>query len=138
MPNTTRYKPRNIGFSIRSSSITVYTWYRGCFCYLLLLGFIDSGLRSVSNSLSRFGVFFSRRLSNTSSYRYCRVLFRPRYRSLGWVLGFEDLSKLPKALLDLYFWLILFTWFTSFKLDLPDIFIIINITLILSFSFIFL
>jgi hypothetical protein len=25
---------------------------------LLLLGFIDSGLRSVSNSFSRFGVFF--------------------------------------------------------------------------------
>jgi hypothetical protein len=30
-------------------------------------------------------------------------LRRPRYGSLGWVLGFRDLSKLPKALLDLYF-----------------------------------
>jgi hypothetical protein len=58
MPNTTRYRPRDIGFSIRSSSIAVYAWYRGRFCCLLLLGFIDSGLRLVSNSLSSFGVFF--------------------------------------------------------------------------------
>jgi hypothetical protein len=58
MPNITRYRPRDIGFSIRSSSIIVYAWCRGYFCCLLLLGFIDSGLRSVSNSLNRFGIFF--------------------------------------------------------------------------------
>jgi hypothetical protein len=40
------------------SSIIVYTWYRGRFCCLLLLLFVDSGLRLVSNSLSKFGVFF--------------------------------------------------------------------------------
>jgi hypothetical protein len=66
MPNTTRYRPRDIGFSIRSSSIAVYAWYQGCFCCLLLLGFIDSGLRSVSNSLSNFGVFFLARGSVVS------------------------------------------------------------------------
>jgi hypothetical protein len=58
MPNTTRYRLRDIGFSIRSSNITVYTWYRGYFYCLFLLGFMDSGLRSVSNFLSRFSVFF--------------------------------------------------------------------------------
>jgi hypothetical protein len=63
MPNATRYRPRDIGFSIRSSSITVYTWCRGCLYCLLLLGFVDSGLRSVSNSLSNFGVFFLARSS---------------------------------------------------------------------------
>jgi hypothetical protein len=58
MPNAARYRPRDVGFSIRSSSITVYTWYRGRFYCSLLLGFVDSGLRSVSNSLSSFGVLF--------------------------------------------------------------------------------
>jgi hypothetical protein len=58
MPNTARYRPRDVGFSIRSSSITVYAWCRGCLYCLLLLGFIDSGLRLVSNSLSSFGVLF--------------------------------------------------------------------------------
>jgi hypothetical protein len=61
MPNAARYRPRNIGFSIRSSSIAVYTWYRGRFCYLSLFGFIDSGLKSVFNSFNKFGVFFSAR-----------------------------------------------------------------------------
>jgi hypothetical protein len=32
-----------------------------------------------------------------------RQICRPRYGSLGWVLGFGDPSKLPKAPLDLYF-----------------------------------
>jgi hypothetical protein len=58
MPNIARYRPRDVGFSIRSSSIIVYTWYRGRLCCLLLLAFVDSGLKLVSNSLSKFGVFF--------------------------------------------------------------------------------
>jgi hypothetical protein len=58
VPNTARYRPRDVRFFIRSSSITVYAWCRGRLYYLLLLGFMDSGLRSVSNSLSSFGVLF--------------------------------------------------------------------------------
>jgi hypothetical protein len=58
MPNAARYRPKDIRFSIRSFSITVYAWYQGCLCCLLLLVFVDSGLRSVSNSLSKFSVFF--------------------------------------------------------------------------------
>jgi hypothetical protein len=58
VPNITRYRPRDIRFSIRSSSITVYAWSQGCFYCLSLLRFVDSGLRSVSNSLNKFGVFF--------------------------------------------------------------------------------